>query len=125
MKFNLQKQMLFILDDYLEHYVYSLVNGAMLHEISVSKQHAQTASSVENNALLRRTKLRHMIYKRLLEDFSFSSKYKRTGKTRRFLDGSGLVPGVRIRRVSVYLCTRVPVYPCIRVSVFPCIRVPV
>ena len=69
-KISLHKQMLFILNDYLDNYIYPLVNVASY--INDLNHKILTKSDIKQ------AKLRSMIFKRLLEDFSHQSNYKQT-----------------------------------------------
>lgn len=69
-KINLHKQMLFILNDYLDNYIYPLAN---LDQYIVDLNYKCPTKSD-----IKQAKLRSMIFKRLLEDFSLQSACKQT-----------------------------------------------
>ncbi len=63
--------MLFLINDYLDHYVYPIFDiDLLLNDLKYK---------VVNKSDMRQAKLRQMMYKRLLEDFSVNSKNKQTG----------------------------------------------
>ena len=70
LKINLHKQIIFILNDYLDNYLVLDLNTA-LNEFK---------RPTVNKVRLKQAKIRQIVYRRLLEDFSPQSKYKRTGK---------------------------------------------
>ena len=70
LKLNFHKQMIFIINDYLDNYVHPLANP--LGYISELNHRNFTKTA------MKQAKLRQMIFKRLLEDFSIHSKYKQT-----------------------------------------------
>ena len=66
MKFNVHKQMLFILNDYLDTYLHPVLDGSMMARLrkpSISKSQIKQA------------KLRQVVYKRLLDDLTEHSKH--------------------------------------------------
>ena len=73
LKLNLHKQMLFILNDYLDYYLHPMLSSSFSAILSEFKRVRI------NKYQMKKVKLRLMIYKRLLEDFSPQSKHKRTG----------------------------------------------
>lgn len=70
LKLNLHKQMVFIINDYICNYIHPL--GDPLAYISDLNHYNLTKTDIKQ------AKLRQMIFKRLLEDFSIQSKYKQT-----------------------------------------------
>jgi hypothetical protein len=66
--------MAFIITDYLDNYVYPLFPDNICQILAKMKR------PNINKQEIKKTKLRQMVYRRLLEDFYIRSKYKRTGK---------------------------------------------
>jgi hypothetical protein len=74
LKLNIHKQMAFIITDYLDNYIYPLFPD------NISEILAKMKRPNINKQEIKKTKLRQMVYRRLMEDFYIRSKYKRTGK---------------------------------------------
>ena len=70
LKLNLHKQTIFILNDYLDNYLYPILDMSILNRIN---------KPIMTKDQIKQAKLRQFIYKRLLEDYFVQSKYKRTG----------------------------------------------
>jgi hypothetical protein len=69
-KLNLFKQQLFILNDYLDSYLYPSLDGSMFAQI----KHPYVSKSRMKNA-----KIRQIVYKRLVEDYLAQSQFKKSG----------------------------------------------
>jgi hypothetical protein len=70
LKINLLKPLLFILNDYLDNYVFSILNSSMLEQIR---------RPYVNKSQMKKAKIRQIIYKRLLEDYLMQAQYKKSG----------------------------------------------
>lgn len=70
---NLNKEIVFLVSDFLDHYLFSVLDNSMMEHIK---------RPFLNKHLMKKAKYRQIMYKQLLRDFIRSNKYKNSESLR-------------------------------------------